>query len=193
MPCSTTLLGAIEKLSEFRFRQRLQHVHLRARQQRAVHFERRVLGGCADEGDQPLLDERQERILLRLVEAVHLVHEQDGVAAVLLQRELGLRDRLADILHAGQHRRQRHEIGIEGRGHQPRQRGLADARRPPQDHRMQLAGFECEAQRLARTQQMRLPDDIVYRLRAQPLGQRRGGRVRFEQVAGAHKPGGTNL
>ncbi len=161
----------------------MQHIYLRARQQRVVHLEGRVFGGRADERHQPLLDERQERILLRLVEAVHLVDEQDGVAAMLLQHLLRLRDRLADVLHAGQHRRQRHELGIEGLRHQPRQRGLAHARRPPQDHRMQLAGLERQAQRPALAQQMRLADDFVDMLRAQPFGERCGRLNSGEQVA----------
>ena len=57
--------------------ERLQHVHRGARQQRRVDLERRVLGGRADEGEQARLDVRQEGVLLRLVEAVHLVDEHD--------------------------------------------------------------------------------------------------------------------
>ena len=53
---------------------------------------------------EPLLDVRQERILLRLVEAVHLVDEQDRRAARLRARRLGARDRVADVLDAGEHR-----------------------------------------------------------------------------------------
>jgi hypothetical protein len=62
-------------------RQRLQHEHLRAREQRRVHLERRVLGGGADQHDVAGLDARQERVLLRLVEAVDLVDEDDRAAA----------------------------------------------------------------------------------------------------------------
>ncbi len=47
-----------------------------------------ILGRCADERDEALLDERQKRILLRLVEAVDLVHEQDRMTPRLLQIEL---------------------------------------------------------------------------------------------------------
>jgi hypothetical protein len=73
--------------------------------------------------------------------------------------------RLADVLDAGEHRRERDELGVEGLGHQPRQRRLADARRPPQDHRVRLARLEGQAQRLARPEQMLLPDDLVERAR----------------------------
>ena len=50
-------------------------------------------------------------------------------------------DRRADVLHAGHHGRQRDEFRIAGRGDQPRQRGLAGARRTPEDHRMQPAAL----------------------------------------------------
>ncbi len=175
-----------QQLRQLGFGQWLQHIDLRARQQRAVHLERRVLGGGADEGDQSLLDERQERILLRLVEAVHFVDEQDGMAAMLLQHQLRLRNRLADVLDAGQHRGQRHELGIERRGHQPRQCGLAHPRRPPQDHRMQLARFECQPQRPAWSQQVGLADHFVDVPGAQALSQRRGWLGRTKQAVGMH-------
>jgi len=57
-----------------------------------------------------------------------------------------------------------------------RQRRLADAGRPPQDHRMRLAGLERQAQRLARPEQVLLADDLIRLLRAQLLGER-GARV----------------
>ena len=57
------------------------------RQQSAVQLERRVLGRGADEDDVAGLDERQERVLLRPVEAVDLVHEEERAAAPALRRE----------------------------------------------------------------------------------------------------------
>ena len=57
--------------------QRAQLQHLRPRQQRGVDREVRVLGRRADQRDQALLDRRQQRVLLGLVEAVDLVEEQD--------------------------------------------------------------------------------------------------------------------
>jgi hypothetical protein len=109
--------------------------------------------------------------LLSLVEAVHLVDEDHRAPARRLHH-LGALDRLADVLHTTEHRRHGDELRIEGVGHQPRQRGLAHARRAPQDHRMQPPRIERRAQRLARPEQVLLADDLVERVRAQPLGQR---------------------
>ena len=50
-------------------------------QQRPDDLEIGILGGGADEGDQPLLHVGQEGVLLGLVEAVDFVDEQDGAAA----------------------------------------------------------------------------------------------------------------
>jgi len=72
----------------------------------------------------PFSDVGQEGILLALLKRCHFVDEQYGAAA-LLGHDLGLLHRLADILDAGKHRRQRDELGIETVGHQARQRGLA--------------------------------------------------------------------
>ena len=90
--------------------ERLQHEHLRAREQRRVHLERRVLGRRADEHDVAGFDARQERVLLRLVEAVDLVDEEDRAAARAAARLLGLGHHLADLLDAREHRAERDEV-----------------------------------------------------------------------------------
>ena len=117
-----------------------------------------------------------------LIETVDLVDEQDGVLAAR-QVLLGLVDRRPDILDAGQHRRQRDEFAIEGIRGQARQRGLAHARRPPQDHRVRAARLEDEVQRLALAQQVALADHFADGLGAQGFGQRRRG-FGPEQVRG---------
>jgi hypothetical protein len=53
------------------------HEHARARQQRPDHFEARILGGGADEDDGAVLDVRQKRVLLRAIEAMDLVDEDE--------------------------------------------------------------------------------------------------------------------
>jgi hypothetical protein len=115
----------------------------------------------------------QKRILLALVEAMHLVDE-DHRAAALRARRLRPLDRIADVLDAAENRRHGDELGIKGVGHEAGQRRLADARRTPEDHRMQAARLEGNAQRLAAAKQVLLADDLVESPRAQPLGKRRG-------------------
>ena len=125
-------------------RHRLHHVHAAARQQRGVQLERGVLGGRTDEHDGAALDMRQERILLRLVEAVHLVDEQHGAAA-LGETVRGLGQHLSHVGQAGKHGGDRAEIGVGVLRQQQRKRGLAAARRTPQDHRMHVAAFDRQA------------------------------------------------
>src|SRR3546814_11033240 len=55
-------------------------MHPTARQQRGIELEARVFGGGPDEHDIAMFDMRQERILLGLVETVHLIDEQHGAA-----------------------------------------------------------------------------------------------------------------
>ena len=57
--------------------ERLELVDLRPREQRRVDLEVRVLRRRPDQRHEPVLDRRQERVLLRLVEAVDLVEEED--------------------------------------------------------------------------------------------------------------------
>ena len=55
---------------------------------------------------------------------------------------------------------------------------LPDARRPPQDHRGQLVALDLLAQRLARAEDVLLPDEVLQALRAHALGQRAAARPR---------------
>ena len=163
-------LGTVRQFAQFIGIQGLQHIDLRTREQRRIHFEGRVFGGGANKDHQPRFHERQQGILLALVEAVDLVHEQNGLAP---QRHvaLGTLHGGADVLHAAEHRRKRNEIVIEGICRQTRQRRLAHARRAPQDHGMGFAGGKGQLQRLARAEQMLLAHHFLQRLGAQQFGQ----------------------
>jgi hypothetical protein len=57
---------------------RLEAVDAKAREEWRVELIIGVLGGRTDEGDRPVLDVGQQRVLLRLVEAVDLVDEDHG-------------------------------------------------------------------------------------------------------------------
>ena len=105
----------------------LELVDLRAREQRAVDLEVRVLGGRADQRHQPLLDGGQQRVLLRLVEAVDLVEEEDRRPAAGAPLA-GAGDHLAHLGAAGLHGGQLLEGGVGVLGGEPRERRLAGAR-----------------------------------------------------------------
>ena len=156
--------------------QRLQPEERRSRQERSVDLEVGVLGGGADQGEHTLFDRGQQGVLLRLVEAVHLVEEQDRALPVLRQAAARELDDVAHVLHTCRHRRARLE-GPAGRArHQPGERGLARARRSPQDHRRQPVGLDEGAQRLSRAEESLLAHHLVERRRAQPGRERRLGR-----------------
>ena len=107
----------------------------RAGQQRGDHREVRVLRGGGDQGDPAVLHRGQQRVLLRLAEAVDLVEEEHGLAAVAAGLALGALDDRADLLDAGGDRRQLDEALVGRLAHHVREGGLAGAGRAPQDHR----------------------------------------------------------
>ncbi len=74
--CILVIQGTIDDLTQVRRLQWLEHVNARTGQQGIIELERGVLGRCTDKCECAVLDVRQEGVLLRLVEAVHLVDEQ---------------------------------------------------------------------------------------------------------------------
>ena len=131
-------------------RQRVQLVDLRAREQRGVDLEVRVLGRRADQRDQALLDRGQQHVLLGLVEAVDLVEEEDGAAPPPDARRCGgaLED-AADLRAPGLDGAQLLERRVGGDRDDPRERRLARPRRAVEDHRVRAVLLDRGAQRRA--------------------------------------------
>ena len=151
-------------------RECLQHKHLAARQQRPVDFKRGILRCRADQDDAAFFDKRQERILLRLIKPVDFIDEHDGlfpVAAVIIR----LLHDCADFLDAAGDGGKINKGGLGSVGDDARQRRLAHARRPPEDHRRNLVALDQPPQYLPLSQQMTLPHIFFQRLRAQPRRQ----------------------
>jgi hypothetical protein len=121
--------------------ERLEHEDPRPRQERRVHLERRVLGGRADQRHRAALDVREEGVLLRAVETVDLVHEENRLPP-LHEPPLGLRDDLAHPRHAVGDRREGDEGALRVVGHEARDRGLAGTRRPPEEDRAEHAALD---------------------------------------------------
>ncbi len=126
--------GALKQRLDRRVVEPLEGEHARPRQQRRIELEGRILGGGADQDDGAVFHMRQEGILLRAVEAVDLVDEQQRAASLLAPR-LGRVEHLAQIGDAGMDGRELLEMEIGDFGQQSRHGGLTGARRSPEDHR----------------------------------------------------------
>ena len=74
------LQGPVEKLLQVGDVERFEHIDLTAGEERAYDFERRVFGRGTDEGHRAVFYGAQQRVLLRLVEAVYFIDKQDGAA-----------------------------------------------------------------------------------------------------------------
>ena len=162
---------AVEQNSQVALVERFEHIYLTAAQQRRYDLERGVLGGGADERYHALLDGSQQRILLRLVEAVDLVDEQKCRTGVEQMLVASLLDHFAYILHAAGYGRQGVERTVELRRYDLGQRRLAYARRPPQYERRYAARRQKAAEHAALADQMSLTYILVERMRPQPLCQ----------------------
>ena len=129
--------------------QRLEDEHLRTGQKRRIDLERRILGCRANEHDVACLDAREKRVLLRLVEAVDLVDEQNRPTAGRTALPLGRRHDFADVLDAREHRAELHEMRAGHSRDDAGERGLARARRSPEDDRLQEVALDRLSQRHA--------------------------------------------
>ncbi len=129
--------------------QSTQHIHPAAGQQRVVQLKRGVLGRRANKNQRAVFHIRQKRILLRLIETVHLIDKQNGFAPPGGPLLFGHLHRRTNILHPRQHGRNGLKARIRLLSEQSRQGGLTHPRRPPQNHGVQMTAFNSVAQRLA--------------------------------------------
>src|ERR1700690_4069626 len=89
-------------------------------------------------------------------------------------RSLGRRDHyLFDLLDAAGHRGELNEAGLRRFGNDLGQRGLAHARRTPEDHRARIVALDLHAQRLSWADKMLLAEQFVEAARPHPFRQRR--------------------
>src|SRR5262249_54986243 len=119
----------------------------------------------------PVLDRGEQRVLLRLVEAVDLVEEEDRRATRGAALP-GAGDHLADLRPAGVDRRELLEGALGADGDDARDRRLPASRRPVEDGAVRLARFDRRPQRRSRLQQMGLAGELVEVARAHPHRER---------------------
>ncbi len=181
----------VEKGTDIGLCERLELVQLAAGDERRDDLEIGVLGGGPDEGDDPVLDRVQERILLGLGEPVDLVDEEHGPPAGLSPPVPGPLD---DLAHLGHPRTDGRQLFVRGAGlgcHQTGDRGLAGTGRAEEDHGAHRAGFESHAQGTALAHQVLLSDDVVQTPRPHARRQRRvlreiGLQTGAEEIAFLH-------
>ncbi len=129
----------------------------------------------------------EQSVLLGLVEAVDLVHEEDRALAVeplLLGR---LRDDLAQLGHTAEHRAEQDEARLRLVGHDVGEGRLARTGRPPEDHGREAIGTDGAAEHAVGTEQVGLAHDVCEGPRAHAVGQGRLALGRaLEQVHRTH-------
>src|SRR2546423_786034 len=174
-PASRSLDRPLDHRADVLLFQRLEHEHPAARQERSRQLETGILGGGADQRDDAVLDPRKKRVLLRPVEAVDLVAEQDGTASFVLEPLFRLLNDLAHSGHALGDRGERFEVTVRVVRDQPGERRLARPGRAPEDARPHVATTDQLAQRLSRPEQVLLAEKILQRLRPHASGEGLGG------------------
>ena len=170
--------GAAQESDDLGFGKRLEHVDAATREQRGDDLEGGILGGCADEADGAALDVGQEGVLLRLVEAVNLIDEEDGPRV----HPGGLRGgdhHLLDLLDAAHDGGELDESSLGGLGDDLGQGGLAHAGRTPEDHGAGVVALDLHAERFAEADEVLLSEQFLQTPRAHPLGQGRGAEGAF--------------
>ena len=143
------------------------------REQRRVHLERRVLRRRADQRDRAVLDVRQDDVLLRLVEAVDLVDEEDRALRRARPGVGGFGHHASQVRHARRDGGERLEVRPGRRGDDPRERRLARARAAPRGSA--TAGGPPRSPRRSSVpvpDDVLLPDELVERARPHPRRQR---------------------
>ena len=151
----------------------LELVQPAAGDERADDRVERILRRGADQRHEARLDDREQRVLLRLVEAVDLVDEQHGAATLGAQALSRAADHGLHVRLARRDRGELFEVGLRARRDDARERRLAGAGRAEEDRRGDAVLLDRAAQGRAWPDQLGLAGEFVERARAQAVGQRR--------------------
>ena len=155
----------------------------RAGDERSHDIKRRVLRRRADERDGAVLDVGQHVVLLRAVEAVQLVDEEDGLDAARRAPLPRVGDHAPDVRDPGVDGREGLEVALRAPRDDGGERGLAGAGRPPQHERGRLVALDHPAQRAPRADDLLLPHEVVEVPGALARGERGGAARRVADRA----------
>ncbi len=122
-------------------------------------------------GDETRLDVGEEGILLRFVEAMNLVDEEESRLAPCLRGCLRSGHDLADLGHSRSDRRVGDETTPGELGDEAGKGRLAASRWTPEDERGNLPRLDRQPERPLGTHQVLLSHQLVEGPRADPIGQ----------------------
>src|SRR5439155_3116656 len=125
------------------------------------------------EHDRTILDVGKEGVLLGLVEAVDLVHEEERRRAARLLLQPRALDHLAHLLHSGRHGAERDEMAPALLRQQARQGRLSGPRRTPEDEGRKLAARNGAPEETPGLEEILLTHELLERARTHALRQRR--------------------
>ena len=132
------------------------------------------MGGRADETNRAALQVREQDVLLRLVEAVDLVDEEDGRLAPQVAVQLRLGDLVADLGDVRFHPVEGFETRAGGLRDDIGERCFPGPRRAVENERGEAIRLDGAAQELALTEDVILAQHLAEGLRAHPCGKRFG-------------------
>ena len=155
----------VSKLHQVLLLERLKRIDLAAGKQGTNDFEGRILRCCPDKRDHALFHGSEQRVLLRLREAMNFVDEKYGV--VLVEETTGacLLDNIAHILHPAGHRAESIEGNFQLAGDDAGKRSLPHSGRSPENKTADATAFQHLSEHSPRSHQVLLPDIIVQRQR----------------------------
>ena len=157
--------GAFEHRDDIGGRQWIEAEEVAAAEERGVDVETRVVRGGADQAHSAFLHVGQQEVLLRFVEPVQLVDEQDrgrlGPAAGGLQH-------LAQLGDIGKDGVDPHETAFRFARDRLGQRRFAAARRAVEDEAAETVGRHEPWQKVAGPQDVSLADHLGERTRTHP-------------------------
>ena len=114
----------------------------------------------------------QQRILLRLVPAMHLIYKQRCPLPIQFPPLPRLVNRLPNFLHPGQNGVDGDKVALGAVGNNHRQRRFAGAGRAIEDERRKLVSLDGAAQQPAGTDDMVLSHVLIEGARPHPVCQR---------------------
>jgi hypothetical protein len=122
-----------------------------------------------------VFDMRQKRVLLSLVEPMNFVHEHDASFAFVEPSFLCFRHNHAQIRETAKYSAKGNKLRSRSLGDNATERRLADAWRPPKDHRWNTIGGNRAREKLVCAEEMRLTDVVFESGRTHAFRKRRLG------------------